>query len=130
MLAPAKFGFIIVAIMLVAALLSPLLLFFIELTNSPEDFIRFETHVTPSSNGTTARVSVKLIYNGSVKLTDFILEIYGLEINFGTIERGVYEKAITVTSLNIDNKQSDIVISFKIAGLYPLKITVSEGEGK
>jgi hypothetical protein len=70
-------------------------------------------------------VVVKLIYNGSVKLTDFKLYILNKSLLFGDVSRGEYVRNITIdVYASKELLDTPMALEFKVAGLYHLSAIV------
>lgn len=61
-------------------------------------------------------VNVTVSYRGHIVLKDFRMHVYGRELNFEDLTRGVYVKSIIVSPRDLN--ESSVTVGFKVAGLY------------
>jgi hypothetical protein len=120
---PAKVGLLIVAFMFLAALVEPLAVFMYEVASDPNLLsVWFGTPPT-LLNSTHVSIPVTISYRGSVNLEDFKLLVGDEVIYFGDISRGNYTKDLLVP---VTARISGISLSFKVAGIYTVNLTVEE----
>jgi len=118
----AKIGLITALILIALAILYPLVVFFIELTQNPNTLtLSVESTFYMRDEGKVV-VKLKLTYEGSIPLSEFKLTIYHTTLDFGTVEKGVYEKELVVPADVVEHEPLMYHISFKIAGLYSISV--------
>jgi len=106
------------------AVLSPLIIFMYEVSKGNVIQVSMSINNTTIDDIKTA-VVVKLIYNGSVKLTDFKLHMLNKTLLFGDVSRGEYVRNITIdVYASKELLDTPMALEFKIAGLYHLSAIV------
>jgi len=122
----AKYGVLIISIIISIGILYPLIIFSIELTNSPEGLIDLEiTNIKQVQPGDYAYVELVLKYKGSIPLRDFTLSINDTNIYFGDVSTGDHvREAVIPVDLIDEIKQNRYNVSFSINGLYSVKVVV------
>lgn len=123
---PAKAGIVVVCTTLVLAVVSPLAVFFIELVANPESFLTLSVADQKVDSATgTATLTLTLRYGGTVPLKDFTLSVLGRTVKLGDVGRGERSVQLALSAEDLQRVSNlDIAMSFKIAGIYGLKIYV------
>jgi len=120
-----KIGVIIIGTLIILTLISPLIIFFTEIITNPEKSpqLRIE-QIGYTEDQQYIKLRIKLVYNGTIPLTDFKITLLGEELYFGVVEKGVYEKDVNVSISIIQELSREINMYFKIAGIYPVEVRV------
>jgi len=118
----AKIGVIAVFIVLITGVAHPLLISLIEFTRNPDLLtVRVESVERLGDRG-KVRVKLKLVYNGSIPLSEFKLFIYNITVDFGDVVKGTYYRELILPAQAIEQSGSEYSVSFKIAGFYAISI--------
>jgi len=118
----AKIGLLTALILIALATLYPLIVFFTEFTQNPNTLALSIDSISYTHDEGKVVVKLKLIYEGSIPLSEFKLAIYNTTLDFGTVEKGVYEKELVVPAELVEQEPFMYSISFKIAGLYSIYV--------
>jgi len=122
---PFKIGVITISTLIILALTAPLIIFFTEIITNPEKSpqLRIE-QIGYTKDKQHVVLRIKLIYNGTIPLTDFRIMLLGEELYFGIVEKGAYEEEINVSVSDIQELSREISMYFKVAGMYPIEVHV------
>ncbi|ABM80165.1 hypothetical protein [Hyperthermus butylicus] len=122
MLVAARYSFAIVSAILMAGLVAPLLVFGIEVYM---DKSLFEIYVVSAKpyNATHLDVTVKVVYRGSVPLTDAYIYSSGSSAKLGTLGPGYSQKLVHLY-IPVDGAEDMVRLGFKIAGIYQVMVEV------
>jgi len=107
-------------------LLAPLLVFFIEASENREGFLSVNV-ANVTAVGDKAVLTLVLNYSGTVLLTDFRVRVYGEELEFGTVVKGVYVKELTAPAHVVEGGRPSIEMTFRIAGIYGFRVVMRGG---
>lgn len=122
-----KAGITVVSAMLVLGILSPLIVFTLELFSNPADFLNISASSALVDERTgLVNITLKIRYSGSVVLKEFKLSVLNKTIELGDLRRGEYVASITVDPGVVTGlSRVGVSASFKIAGIYGFKVTVT-----
>lgn len=128
---PAKAGVALVCILLVLAAASPLIVFFLEFASDPEHLITLSVSDVKLDLATgNATVVLKILYSGTVPLKDFTVYMLGENITVGDVVKGEKMVQFSVGAEQVTAgvggraSVSEVALSFRIAGVYWVRITV------
>ena len=128
---PAKAGVAVISALLVIAVASPLIVFFLEFASDPEHLITLsvsDVKLDPATGNAT--VVLKIGYSGTVPLKDFTVYMLGENITVGDVVKGEKTIQFSVSAEQVTAgaggraSVSEVALSFRIAGVYWVKITV------
>lgn len=122
MYGPAKYAVLVLGAAVLAYLLAPLAVLFLEVSNNP-NLIGLE--VIPIEVTGNQSVLIKIVYKHGITVgfDNLTITIGNQVINFGNVKEGVYEKNVTLPISALQGL-SEARISFVLAGIYPVNIEV------
>ncbi len=121
MFGPAKYAVAIVLLFVIAGMISPLIMFFIELVDNP-NLIAVSYEIAPK-NVTHAKLKVTISYKGTVGLRNFTIKAFNKAISFGNINKGNYTKTVFLPYTSL-KRATNFSMAFSVAGLYKFYISV------
>jgi len=109
---------------MIVGLLSPLIVFALEVINNPMDAISISVGNVEIS-GDKVVVTLILDYRGSVPLADFKMSIGNQTVDFGDVTKGRHEGKLEIpASEAVDTLlKANVKVSFRVAGIYFVRIT-------
>jgi len=122
---PAKLGVAVLGAALLAYLLSPLAVLFLEVLNNP-NAISIEVSPIESFPNQTVLVEVTYRHNVTVRFDNLTIRIGNASLSFGDVEEGVYRKNVTLPVSSLQEMRG-AEISFVLAGIYPVSVEVKGG---
>jgi len=122
---PAKLGVAVLGAALLAYLLSPLAVLFLEVLNNP-NAISIEVSPIESFPNQTVLVEVTYRHSVTVRFDNLTIRIGNASLSFGDVGEGVYRKNITLPVSSLQ-EMSGAEISFVLAGIYPVSVEVKGG---
>jgi len=122
---PAKLGVAVLGTALLAYLLSPLAVLFLEVLNNP-NAISIEVSPIESFPNQTVLVEVTYRHNVTVRFDNLTIRMGNASLSFGDVEEGVYRKNVTLPVSSLQ-EMSGAEISFVLAGIYPVSVEVKGG---
>ncbi|HEU98162.1 MAG TPA: hypothetical protein ENO36_04850 [Fervidicoccus fontis] len=122
MYGPAKYAILILGAAVLAYLLTPLAVLFIEVVENP-NAIGLEIIPLEVFTNQSALVEVVYKHNISISFNNLTIVLAGKTISFGDVKQGTYAKNITL-SISSLQEMSETRISFVLAGIYPVSIEV------
>jgi len=122
---PAKLGVAVLGAALLAYLLSPLAVLFLEVLNNP-NAISIEISPIESFPNQTVLVEVTYRHSVTVRFDNLTIRIGNASLSFGDVEEGVYRKNVTLP-VSLLQEMSRAEISFVLAGIYPVSVEVKGG---
>jgi len=122
---PAKLGVAVLGAALLAYLLSPLAVLFLEVLNNP-NAISIEVSPIESFPNQTVLVEVTYRHNVTVRFDNLTIRIGNASLSFGDVEEGIYRKNATLPVSSLQ-EMSGAEISFVLAGIYPVSVEVKGG---
>ncbi|MEM0021548.1 MAG: hypothetical protein QW039_03185 [Fervidicoccaceae archaeon] len=122
MYGPAKYAIVIVTAALLAYMLIPLAILFLEVRENPN---AIGLELKPLEVLENQSVVVEVIYKHEISVTfnNLTIVIAGSTISFGDVREGIYERNITIPLSALEGKSST-KISFVLAGIYPVTMEV------
>lgn len=127
MLTVVKVGIAVLSALIVMTLLSPLLIFLVDVITNPVSVIQLRVErVKYDVHNQSAKVELSLTYSGSIPLTNVSIEWLGGSIHFDEVRKGVYRKTVTVSieSLAALQELRLLSMSFSVGGLYPVTVSL------
>jgi len=122
---PAKLGVAVLGAALLAYLLSPLAVLFLEVLNNP-NAISIQVSPIESFPNQTVLVEVTYRHNVTVRFDNLTIRIGNASLSFGDVEEGIYRKNATLPVSSLQ-EMSGAEISFVLAGIYPVSVEVKGG---
>ncbi|MGB9725543.1 MAG: hypothetical protein ACP5I2_04800 [Fervidicoccaceae archaeon] len=122
MYGPAKYAILILGAAVLAYLLTPLAVLFIEVVENP-NAIGLEIIPLEVFTNQSALVEVVYKHNISISFNNLTIVLAGKTISFGDVKQGTYAKNITLSISSLQG-MSETRISFVLAGIYPVSIEV------
>jgi len=122
---PAKLGVAVLGAALLAYLLSPLAVLFLEVLNNP-NAISLEISPIESFPNQTVLVEVTYRHSVTVRFDNLTIRIGNASLSFGNVEEGVYRKNVTLPVSSLQEMRG-AEISFVLAGIYPVSVEVKGG---
>jgi len=127
LLTVVKVGIAVLSALIVMTLLSPLLIFLVDVITNPVSVIQLRVErVKYDVHNQSAKVELSLTYSGSIPLTNVSIEWLGGSIHFDEVRKGVYRKTVTVSieSLAALQELRLLSMSFSVGGLYPVTVSL------
>jgi len=122
---PAKLGVAVLGAALLAYLLSPLAVLFLEVLNNPNT-ISIEISPIESFPNQTVLVEVTYRHSVTVRFDNLTIRIGNASLSFGDVGEGVYRKNVTLPVSSLQEMRG-AEISFVLAGIYPVSVEVKGG---
>jgi len=122
---PAKLGVAVLGAALLAYLLSPLAVLFLEVLNNP-NAISIEVSPIESFPNQTVLVEITYRHSVTVRFDNLTIRIGNASLSFGDVEEGIYRKNVTLPASSLQ-EMSGAEISFVLAGIYPVSVEVKGG---
>lgn len=121
---PARAGFLIVIGVMVLGLLTPPIIFDLDMSNG--GILKYSVKEEQNVNSTHVIALVGLEYRGRLPLSGFKLILGSSAIDFGTVTTGNYTKRVVLPRADIDSRI--VGMSFKLV-FYNVKIITSPAGG-
>ena len=129
MLTVVKVGIAVLSALIVMALLTPLLIFLVDIITNPTSVIQLRVErVKYNVLNQSVKVVLSLYYNGSIPLTNVSIEWPGGNIHFDEVRKGIYREVVTIPieSLTALQDLRSLNMSFSVGGLYPVTISIGK----
>lgn len=111
--------------MVLLAVVEPLLVFVAEAVRNPAGIFSVKAVDAQELNETHSIVKLELRYEGSVRLTNYVIRLAGGEVKLSEVVRGSYLIDLVVETSKIEEKRLEV--EFNVGGLYKVKTVVEGG---
>ncbi len=124
----AKIGVATILTLLIVALVSPLAVFFIEMLSSHQELLTVApVSVKETNDSKHVNVTLRLNYSGTITLKHLEVILYGVKFTLPEVRKGTYMLSSITEPSKIEEGKLNVILTFRLAGLYPIKIQVSGG---